>query len=84
MHDNNGFVRYNEQNFSWADQARLAKVAEAARRRGATLVVSNAHHDQISDLYPNFATRVITRKSRLARDPSHRREVSELLLIGRP
>lgn len=84
MHDNNGFIRYNEKNFSWADQERLARAAEAARARGATVVVTNAHHDQVAALYSSFKANVITRRSNLARDPAHRREVSELLLIGRP
>jgi DNA adenine methylase len=41
-HNNNGFIRYNERNFSWSDQVRLARVCREAATRGATILVSNA------------------------------------------
>ena len=41
-HSDNGFVRYNESNFRWEDQRRLAEVCEELRARGVTVLVSNA------------------------------------------
>src|ERR1039457_1165848 len=41
-HNNNGFVRYNERNFSWEDQKRLADTCQRLAREGATVLVSNA------------------------------------------
>jgi DNA adenine methylase len=42
LHNNNGFLRYNERLFSWADQKRLADLAIAAVCLGARVMVSNA------------------------------------------
>lgn len=81
-HNNNGFVRYNEQIFSWKDQMRLADACRRAVERGATVAVSNAHHADIAKLYPGFETRILRRQSRLAKKPVHRRVVEEYLFIA--
>jgi DNA adenine methylase len=36
-HDNNGFIKYNEQLFSWDDQLRLRDAVLRAKERGARL-----------------------------------------------
>ena len=43
-HNNNGFIRYNERNFSWEDQKRLSRSCHSAAARGALVIVSNAYH----------------------------------------
>ena len=48
---NNGFTRYNEKNFSWADQQRLARCCQEAAARGATVIVTNACHDDVLNLF---------------------------------
>lgn len=83
-HDNNGFVRYNERNFSWADQCRLADAARAAARAGATVIISNAHHDDLAALYIDASCHVVTRRSLLAKLPDHRRVVSEYIFVYTP
>lgn len=83
-HDNNAFVRYNESNFSWEDQVRLAKLAHSAVARGAVVIVSNAHHRSIRSLYPTASRRVLHRTSVINPNAKHRREVSEYLLILKP
>jgi len=83
-HDNNGFVRYNERNFSWSDQKRLALTAEATAARGATVIVSNACHPAIRALYPRRTVHVLSRTSCLSRNSQHRRSVDEYLIILRP
>jgi DNA adenine methylase len=50
-HNNNGFIKYNEQIFSWEDQVRLARSVELAAERGAKVIVTNALHDSVVDLY---------------------------------
>src|SRR2546426_969277 len=62
-HDNNGFLRYNEHIFSWSDQERLARAAKAAAKRGATVVVSNAHHNSLRTLYAGARTLTLHRPS---------------------
>jgi DNA adenine methylase len=80
-HDANCFVRYNERNFSWSDQQRLAAAAAKAARRGATVIVSNAHHQSVIALYPNASVRCLERMSLVSRDPCKRRAVREYLFV---
>ena len=61
-HNNNGFVKYNEQLFSWGDQERLAAAVKRAGRRGVMVAVSNADHSSVIDLYKGWAR--ITRLNR--------------------
>jgi DNA adenine methylase len=79
-HDCNGFVRYNERNFSWADQIRLADAARRARQRGAVVIISNANHRTIRRLYPEASFNVLQRLSLVSPDVTKRRSVQELLV----
>ena len=80
-HNNNGFIRYNEQNFSWADQIRLADACQKASERGAIVIVSNAYHCEIAKLYPNAQTCVLERMSCLCPKTSKRNAVKEYLFV---
>ena len=83
MHNNNGFVKCNAQLFSWKDQARLATEIRAAGKRGALVMMSNADHASVRDLYKGFGTHhTIIRSSVLAGDPSQRRSTTELLVTN--
>ena len=85
MHNNNGFVKYNAQLFSWKDQARLATAIKAAGKRGALIMMSNADHESVKALYNGFGThQSLTRSSILAGDPGYRRNASELLVTNYP
>lgn len=83
-HNNNSFIRYNERNFSWEDQRRLARSSSAAAARGAFVIVSNADHVDVKDLYPSAEKRVVGRWSGVCPRPSKRQRTSELLLIIQP
>lgn len=83
-HENNGFVRYNERNFSWADQERLAHAATRAFSRGVLIIVSNAYHPSIRKLYRQFTARRLTRKSLVSTRLDSRRTVHEYLLTLDP
>jgi DNA adenine methylase len=80
-HNNNGFGRYNEKNFSWVDQQRLAALCKEAAGRGASVLVSNAYHEEIRCLYRPCREIVLTRTSLVARNPSFRREIKEILFV---
>lgn len=82
-HNNNGFIEYNEKIFSWDDQVRLALSVQRAVARGATVLVTNAHHDRVIELYPGFEQVVLERASTLAASKTKRGRTSEILLIGR-
>jgi len=83
LHDNNGFLRYNENLFSWADQKRLAEMAEAAADRGACVVVSNARTGHVRALYRGFQALTVSRTSCVSAHTDSRRKVSEFLFVGR-
>lgn len=80
-HNFNGFIKYNDALFSWGDQIRLRDALIRARSRGASVIVTNAHHESIRDLYKNhFQMEPITRASVLAGSPAHRGRYEELLI----
>lgn len=79
-HNNNGFIDYNEQLFSWADQVRLARCAHELADRGAHVLVANAFHNDVIDLYKGFNLLPISRASTLASNAAKRSRVTEALL----
>ncbi len=83
-HNNNGFVRYNERNFSWADQVRLALACRDAAGRGAMVVVSNAYHNEVLKLFAPPQHMVVSRVSRLCPNNEHRKKIDEFVFIFTP
>jgi DNA adenine methylase len=83
-HENNGFVRYNERNFSWADQERLARCAAKAVARGAVVMVSNAYHESVRRLYAGARFYVLDRMSCVSTAAKMRRRVHEYLIVLAP
>lgn len=83
-HDNNGFIRYNERNFQWSDQERLAEAAFRAARRGAKVIISNANHSSIRRLYPRARFETLSRTSTVTPHVEMRRSVEELLICIDP
>ena len=82
LHTRKGFRQYNERLFGWHDQERLAHVAVELAKRGCSVVVSNAHHEEVLDLYQGFLHRVVSRHSILAADPQSRRVTTELVILS--
>ena len=80
-HNNNGFIRYNEQNFSWADQKRLSAICKKIAQKGATVVVSNAYHYDLKKLYKGAQLYVFDRNSLLCPIPSKRGKTKEFLFV---
>lgn len=82
-HNLNGFVKYNEKIFTWEDQVRLRDSVFRAKKRGAFVIVTNANHESIWDLYKGFGEyEVLDRYSVLAGDAAHRKSSSELIIVG--
>jgi DNA adenine methylase len=83
-HNGNGFVKYNESIFSWNDQVRLAQTVKSKARSGASIMVTNAYHSTVVELYRDFATIVpVERASILSGDKSYRGKTQEaLILVG--
>ncbi|MFM9877217.1 MAG: DNA adenine methylase [Rhodoglobus sp.] len=76
-HNNNGFIDYNENLFSWSDQVRLASLARRLQENSVHVVVSNAHHEAVLALYPTFRVAEVSRRSTLASSIKSRKAVAE-------
>jgi DNA adenine methylase len=79
-HDDNGFIDYNEHLFSWKDQQTLAALAQHAANQGASVVVTNANHDDVVALYEGFNYTELRRESTLASNPKKRGSIREAIL----
>ncbi len=80
-HNNNNFIKYNESLFSWDDQVRLRDSVQAAYKRGAKLLVTNAHHRCIKNLYRGIGKHVkLSRSSVIAGCSSSRGRYEEMVI----
>jgi DNA adenine methylase len=82
-HNNNGFRDWNEVLFSWQDQIRLAALAKKLADSGATVIVSNAYHEEIFKLYPKFEIKEVARKTTLASSSNFRGSTTEAIIYRR-
>lgn len=84
QHNNNGFINYNEKLFSWDDQIRLATCLQAASRRGAKVVATNANHKSLRELYRDlgFTCTTTTRFSAISGTGSDRGQYEELIITS--
>lgn len=80
-HNLNGFVKYNDKIFSWADQVRLRDAVVEAARRGASVLVTNANHASIREIYDGVGCmEVVRRASVLAGNSKYRVQTDELVV----
>ncbi len=82
-HNMNGFVKYNEKIFSWDDQVRLRNCVEYALNRGVRVILTNADHESIRELYAyigNHSKR--ERASVISGKREGRSVVTELMVIA--
>ena len=82
-HKHNGFVKYNENLFSWADQIRLRNALMSASARGVRTFTTNADHQSIRDLYcSGFEILEFKRYSSIGGAQAVRGDYPELLMVG--
>lgn len=83
-HRQNGFVDYNARLFSWDDQRRLADVCRRISKRGAAVIVSNADHPSVRDLFSHkeFHLLEVSRYSSMAARSGRRGTSDELLIVS--
>lgn len=79
-HNINGFVKYNQKIFNWDDQVRLRNALIRARKRDVLIMVTNANHESIQDLYRGFSQQAIFRRSTIAANSANRGQAEELLI----
>ncbi|NUF17177.1 DNA methyltransferase, partial [Acinetobacter lactucae] len=67
--------------FSWADQERLANAAENAQKKGVKIIITNANHESIRELYSSsFNIKEISRYSSIAANGTNRNKYEELII----
>ncbi|MFL6858065.1 MAG: DNA adenine methylase [Allosphingosinicella sp.] len=80
-HNLNGFLKYNHKIFSWADQLRLRDAVVRAAARGARILVTNANHASVRQIYAGVGRQqVVGRASVLAASAAHRSRTEELVI----
>jgi DNA adenine methylase len=83
-HNMNGFVDWNECLFSWKDQIRLASLTRRLIAKGANVLVTNADHEDVRELYRGIYYKKLLRHSTLAADKTRRTQTSEAIFVGGP
>lgn len=78
-HGNNGFLKYNEKIFSWKDQERLERVARELASRGVKVVISNADHPSLRELYTAFNVTTVERWSVISGSAEGRKNITECI-----
>jgi DNA adenine methylase len=78
-HGNNGFVKYNEKIFSWKDQERLETFARKLANRGVKVVISNADHPSLRNLYKDFKVETVERWSKISAAAIGRKKITECI-----
>lgn len=79
-HNNNGFVKYNEDMFKWEDQIRLHNAIVRAVNRNVNILMTNANHASIVELYSDFGRKVVSRASVIAASNNNRGNYEELII----
>lgn len=80
-HNVNGFVKYNEKLFKWSDQIRLRDALLRAAARGAKVVLTNANHDSVTELYDGIGRQSREFRSSVISGKSDGRAVTSELVI---
>lgn len=82
-HNFNGFVKYNEKIFHWEDQIRLRDCLVRASNRGCLVLLTNAHHPSVIELYENdFELISLSRSSVIAANSKNRGMYEELIVTN--
>jgi DNA adenine methylase len=84
-HNNNGFVKYNDKLFSFADQSRLSQMIDTIRKRGAYYILTNAAHSSIAELFEKGDRRIETsRRNSVGGTAAARGSATEYLFTNLP
>jgi DNA adenine methylase len=81
-HRSNGFVDYNSRIFDWRDQGRLADTVRDLDDRGVYIILTNADHESVRELYRDFKVIEISRHSSMSSRTATRGSSSELIILG--
>lgn len=83
--EENRFVSYNADVFSWGDQIRLANSLIRAKDRGVKILMTNVDHSAVRNLYENedgFLLDTVQRQCFIAGNTEGRRAYHELIVTA--
>lgn len=80
-HNLNGFVKYNEKLFTWDDQIRLRNAVIKAIDRNVKVLVLNADHESIRDLYNGIGEQFALNRASVIAGKKERRGIYSELAI---
>ena len=85
-HNQNSFIKYNENLFSWKDQIRLLNALVRARDRGSLIIATNAFYQPLVQMYHDmgFYTQRLNRFSSISGSTDGRKTQEELLITSYP
>lgn len=83
-HNQNSFIKYNENLFSWNDQIRLLNELYCAKLRGATIISTNANYNELHTMYADHGFHVlpVSRNSTVSGSVKSRKKTEELLITS--
>lgn len=82
-HENNGFIQYNQQIFSWEDQKRLANLLRFISDSNAYFILTNAAHTSIAELFNDLGClHIVKRASTIGGKGAERKEVKEYIFTN--
>lgn len=79
-HNHNSFIKYNEKLFSWEDQERLKGSIDRAVSRGAKVLVTNADHCSVRELYKDYKQVQVERYNVISGKAQYRGKFEELIV----
>jgi len=83
-HENNGFVKYNQNIFKWEDQIRLRDLIIRLDERGVNVILTNAKHKSINKLYRGaFEIQPLSRSSTIGGKGAIRKKYNEVIIRNR-
>ena len=85
INEENRFIGYNADVFSWQDQIRLANALERAKNRNAKIIMTNVEHKDVRGLYENingFILETVQRQCFISGDISGRKVYQELVVCS--
>lgn len=81
-HNHNGFVKYNQNIFTWNDQIRLRDCLLRAKDRGARVLLTNADHKSVRELYEGVAVYMpVARKTVISGSNTGRMATTEAVFL---